>query len=108
MKKETKEFLKIADNLLKSYIKMTADDLLECYPDRYRLGTTDYGHYHNGVGFASCGGEETIYDTKRAYNDALESVQEQTDNCLEDLYFHFTENKEFVTAFNNLIESYRK
>lgn len=108
MKTEIKKLLTIADKILEEYINDTAEDLIDKNPDEYYLETTDYGYYHNGVGFASCGGGEDVYDKKRAWEDAIEIIQRETDNSSEDFYYTFAENKEFVEILNKIINSYRK
>lgn len=108
MKKEIRKFLTITDQIIKDYIKECSIDLIEKDPDEYYLETTDYGYYNNGVGFASCGGQEDIYDEDRAYDDAINNLKEELDNPAEDFYYRLTQNKEFVEALNNIIETYRR
>lgn len=108
MKTEIKKLLTIADKILGEYINDTTEDLIGKNPDEYYLETTDYGSYNNGVGFASCGGREDVYDKERARDDAIDQIKEETSNSAEDLYSRFAENEEFVKALKNILETYRR
>lgn len=108
MKTEIKKLLTIADKILEEYINDTAENLIARNPDEYYLETTDYGFYHNGVGFASCGGREDVYDEERAREDAIDQIKEEILNPTEDVYYRFAENEEFITALNNILETYRR
>lgn len=108
MKTEIKKLLTIADKILEKYINDTAEDLIDKKPDEYYLETTDYGFYNNGVGFASCGGREDVYDEERARDDAIDQIKEETSNTAEDLYSCFAENEEFVEALKGILETYRR
>ena len=108
MKTEIKKLLTIADKILEGYINDTAEDLIGKNPDEYYLETTDYGFYNNGVGFASCGGREDVYDEEKAREDAIDQIKEEISNPSEDFYYRFAENEEFITALNNILETYRR
>lgn len=108
MKTEIKNLLTVADKILEGYINDTADDLIGKNPDEYYLETTDCGFYNNGVGFASCGGREDVYDREHARDDAIDQIKEETSNSAENLYSRFAENDEFVEALNNILETYRR
>ena len=73
MKKELKDFLKVADTELSKIIESVANDLIEKSPEDYNPKFEDYGWYNNGVGMACCGGEWT-YNEEKAYEDALEKI----------------------------------
>lgn len=108
MKLEIKKLLTIADKILEKYINDAAEDLIGKKPDEYYLETTDYGFYHNGVGFASCGGREDVYDEEKAREDAIDQIQEEISYPTEDFYYRFAENEEFVEALKNILETYRR
>lgn len=108
MKTEIKKLLTVADKILEGYINDTAEDLIGKNPDEYYLETTDYGFYNNGVGFASCGGREDVYDEERARDDAIDQIMEETSDSAENLYSRFAENDEFVEALKGILETYRR
>ena len=103
MNKELREFLKVSSEILEQCIENKIDDVIEKDPDNFYLETVDYGYYNNGVGFASCGGREDIYDREKARDYAIDEILEETNNVMDNFYYHFADNEKFVTALNNLI-----
>lgn len=73
--KELKHFLKVSQELIEEYIEDRAKDI----------------------------DSDRIYPGCRARDYAIEEIE--LDNPCDDLYFHLTENKEFVKAFRALLEA---
>jgi hypothetical protein len=82
-----------------------ADELIEKNPEDYSLGTSDYGYYHNGVGFATIG-ESEDFDEDLAYKDAIELIAQDINNNGEDyefFYKFFANNDKLQSALAKLI-----
>ena len=73
MKKELKNFLRVADIELGKVIESVMVDLEEEDPEEYQTGYASYGSFNNGVGWSSCGGE-IEYDDDRATEDAINKI----------------------------------
>lgn len=63
---------------MENLLKKIAKRLEETNPDKYLKGYEDYGHYNNGVGFASYG-YESVYDEDLSYEDAKEELLSELD-----------------------------
>lgn len=76
---------------ISSFLSDVANRLIENNPEDYETGYTDYGYYHNGVGFACCGKEMT-YNEDKAYEDAKEKL-------VEDIEIYSGKKKGFANGY---------
>lgn len=104
MKKELKNFLRVADAALKKLTESVASDLIENNPEDYNPKFEDYGWYNNGVGMACCGGEWT-YNEEKAHEDAKEKIAESIENDYIEYLDTLLFNKEFCHALAEYIRS---
>lgn len=81
--------LEIFKDKVRTLASEEANRLIENDPEKYYIGKADYGHYHNGVGWASYG-SESVYDEDRAYEDAIEAIAIDVANGGE--YYHLLED----------------
>lgn len=104
MKKEFKEFLRVATKSIDKLLEEVAQDLIESDEDEYCIGEDDYGCYNNGVGWASFG-KEKVFDEQRAFEHAVDKVA----NNLRDMDSYYLqcllEDDDFRKALVDLIRS---
>lgn len=104
MKKELKNFLKIADKAIDKLADEIAEKLIDKNPEDYNPTFEDYGYYNNGVGMACCGGE-MLFDEDAAREDAIEQIADDVESKQGDYWFDLLENDEFRRALADLIRS---
>lgn len=104
MKKELKDFLRVADIELGKVIESVMVDLEEEDPEKYNERFEDYGYYNNGVGMACCGGE-WVYDDEKAHEDAVEKIADSIQDGDIEYLDMLLMKKAFRHALADLIRS---
>lgn len=104
MRKELKNFLKVADEELEKIIESVGFDLKEDDPEKYHEHFEDYGWYNNGVGMACCGGE-WCYDEEKAQEDAIDVIADSIQDGDIEYLDMLLEKKAFRHALADLIRS---
>jgi hypothetical protein len=101
------DFLTILTDELNILIEKRAEQLIERAPEEYNPCKSSFGHYHNGVGWASYG-EEVEYNNDLAREDAKNEIAQDIANSGADFGYYqelFCENNKLTSALAMFIKS---
>lgn len=102
LQEKEQKVIDVLKDIVRDLASEESNNLIERDPEKYYQGKASFGSYHNGVGWASYGCEDT-YDEDLAYEDALEAIAIDVANGGEQ--YNLLENNKLTSAIANLIRS---